>query len=83
MSNPSMHSDAPTEEHERVSLATLRQRAERPIRFVGFWLSVALPFLYLPLLATGLNTVSQTIAFLGLLALNVVALAVGHSYQPE
>jgi len=83
MSNPSMHSDAPTEEHERAPLTTLRQRIERPIRFVGFWLSVALPFLYLPLLATGLDTVSRTVTFLGLLALNVIALAIGHSYQPE
>ncbi len=83
MTSPSIHSDTSAEEHERAPRETLLRRVGRPVRFVGFWLSVALPFLYLPLLAAGLDTVSRTVAFLGLITLNVVALAVGHSYQPE
>ena len=51
-----------------------------PFRFVGFWLAVALPFLYLPLLYDGL-TGDQGVVFVVLVALNVVALVVGHGYR--
>ena len=50
-----------------------------PIRFVGFWLAVALPFAYLPLLVGGLSD-WQVPTFLGLFALNLFALVVGHDY---
>jgi hypothetical protein len=50
-----------------------------PLRFVGFWLAVALPFLYLPLLVGGLSG-SQLEVFVGLLGLNVLALLFGHGY---
>jgi hypothetical protein len=53
-----------------------------PIRFVAFWIAVALPFLYLPLVAGGLNGGEPT-AFLGLLATNVVALVVGHGHRAD
>jgi hypothetical protein len=51
-----------------------------PVRFVAFWVAVALPFLYLPLLVGGLDG-SQPVAFAALLATNAVALFVGHSYR--
>jgi len=51
-----------------------------PVRFVAFWLAVALPFLYLPLLVGGLNG-SELTAFGALLAANAVALVVGHGYR--
>jgi len=54
----------------------------RPIRFVAFWVAVALPFLYLPLLVGGLEG-SEPIAFGALLAANVVALVVGHGYRAD
>lgn len=50
-----------------------------PIRFLAFWLAVALPFLYLPLLASGLRG-EQVTVFGTLLALNAVALVVGHGH---
>lgn len=55
----------------------------RPIQILGFWTAVVLPFLYLPLLAVGLETVSRLTAFLGLLALNILALLVGHPHNRD
>jgi VIT1/CCC1 family predicted Fe2+/Mn2+ transporter len=49
------------------------------IRFVSFWLAVALPIAYLPLLVGGLAS-WQVPTFLGLFALNVFALVMGHDY---
>lgn len=51
------------------------------IEMIGFWTAIALPFLYVPLLATGLGTAPRRVAFVGLLALNVAALIVGHRYK--
>ncbi|WP_244605573.1 hypothetical protein [Halorussus marinus] len=52
-----------------------------PFEVLGFWAAVALPFLYLPLLLTGLSTDAELITFLGLLALNVAALLAGHDHK--
>ncbi|PSQ26194.1 hypothetical protein BRD03_10950 [Halobacteriales archaeon QS_9_68_17] len=54
-----------------------------PIRMVSFWMAVALPFLHVPLLLQGLHGPSETFTFLGLLALNLVALLVGHPHNSE
>jgi hypothetical protein len=51
------------------------------IRFIGFWAAVVLPFLYVPLLTSGLDTPGQQQTFLLLLAANVVALFFGHRYR--
>ncbi len=53
----------------------------KPVRVVSFWAAIVLPFLYVPLLATGLSDSAETLAFLGLLALNLLAFYVGHSYR--
>ncbi|SEL49172.1 hypothetical protein SAMN04488691_10589 [Haloferax larsenii] len=50
-----------------------------PLRFVGFWTAVALPFLYLPLLHGGLES-NELSVFVALVAVNAVALVVGHNY---
>jgi hypothetical protein len=52
----------------------------KPVRFLGFWSAVALPFLHIPLLLTGLDGTPEVLAFLALFALNVVALVVGHGH---
>ncbi|MFC4542245.1 hypothetical protein ACFO5R_09925 [Halosolutus amylolyticus] len=52
-----------------------------PIRKTGFWAAIVMPFLYVPLLATGLSTSRETMVFLGLLAVNLVALYVGHAHR--
>ncbi len=67
---------------ERVDSSVLRNSLQMiaiPLRFVSFWVAIALPFLYLPLLYGGLSG-QQAIVFVGLLALNGVALVTGHGY---
>jgi len=63
--------------------ASLRKVLLWPVHRLAFWAAVVLPFLYLPLLATGLETETQTIAFVVLLACNVVALVLGHPAHTE
>jgi len=54
-----------------------------PLEMLGFWAAIALPFLYVPLLVTGLGTSAETTTFFALLILNVVALLAGHSYKRD
>lgn len=58
-----------------------RQTLAQGVRALGFWLAVAIPLLYVPLLVGGFAGRSKVVAFVGLLALNVVALVVGHDYR--
>lgn len=59
----------------------IRQTSTWLVRATGFWLSVALPFLYLPLLIRGFAGRGEMLAFAGLVVLNLVALVVGHGYR--
>jgi hypothetical protein len=52
----------------------------KPARVIGFWAAVALPFLHIPLLLSGLESTPETLAFLALFSINVVALVLGHPY---
>jgi formate-dependent nitrite reductase membrane component NrfD len=54
-----------------------------PIRGIAFWIAIVLPFLYMPLLASGLQSGSVRTAFVALVVCNAVALLVGHSYARE
>ncbi|GAB6861872.1 hypothetical protein ACFR97_10930 [Haloplanus litoreus] len=68
--------------HELVDSWPLRRSLEvvaAPLRFIAFWAAVALPFLYLPLLAGGLEGQQLTV-FVGLLLANVAALVLGHEH---
>lgn len=51
------------------------------VEAVAFWSAVALPFLYVPLLATGIPSQAEQTAFVALLVLNVLALVVGHGHK--
>jgi hypothetical protein len=51
------------------------------VRTVSFWTGVVTPFVYIPLLLTGLGTDLELVAFVALLALNVAGLVVGHSHH--
>lgn len=53
------------------------------IEMVGFWTAVALPFLYVPLFVTGLDTMPQRVTLVGLIALNIIALIVGHRHKRD
>lgn len=61
----------------QATTATLANTA----RATAFWTAVALPFVYLPLLATGTAT-DYPLAIGALLALNAVTLLFGHGYDP-
>ena len=50
------------------------------LRALAFWSAVVLPFLHVPLLATGLTSTGERYAFVVLLALNAVALYAGHPH---
>lgn len=50
------------------------------LRRVAFWAAVALPFLYVPLLATGIGSRVELLAFAGLVAAQVATLLVGHCH---
>lgn len=76
--SPTDHTPAP-----RKTVVSIHQWVRTSLLAVSFWSAVLLPFLSIPLLATGLNTVTQTTMFLALLALNIVTVLVGHSYQPN
>lgn len=53
-----------------------------PVRAAAFWSAVALPLVYLPLVASG-TVWDRPLAFCTLLALNVVAFLAGHGYDPD
>lgn len=54
-----------------------------PVSALAFWLAIALPALYLPLLLTGLSTVADLTLFLALFGLHLAALVGGRSYRRE
>ena len=68
---------------ERIAESTIwrrgRPRLARGLEAAGFWLAVFLPVSYVALLWGGL-TAAELTAFGGLLALNALALVVGHDY---
>jgi hypothetical protein len=55
----------------------------RLVERVSFWGAIVLPFLYLPMLVMGLNTVEEGLLFLGLITLNVVMVILGQSYERQ
>ncbi|MDL5361509.1 hypothetical protein [Halalkalicoccus sp. NIPERK01] len=86
MSMPSIHTDnasaradteQPSDHASRLAVSALA----RPIEAIAFWSAIALPFLYLPLLVSGLGSTAQLTAFLALLALHAVTIVGGHRYN--
>lgn len=59
----------------------LRELLVRPVVALSFWLAVLLPLVHLPLAATGLETTTELVRFLGLLGLNAAALVLGHGHR--
>lgn len=55
----------------------------RPLEALGFWAAVALPFLYVPLLVTGVADRASQVAALLLIGLHVAALVVGHRHHAD
>lgn len=61
----------------RYAAASLKGR----VQFAGFWAAVGLPIAHVALLVHGLTSLDVVAAFVALLAVNVVALYVGHGYD--
>ncbi len=70
-----------TSQTDSLELEDISPSLATPIRRTGFWMAIVLPFLYVPLLARGLSTSTDTIVFLTLLGLNLLALYVGHAHR--
>jgi len=51
------------------------------VKRIAFWTAIALPFLHVSLLSTGLESPETQIAFVVLVALNVGALLLGHPHN--
>lgn len=63
------------------SVPVLSETVLVPIRGIAFWTAIFLPFLYVPLLLSGLETTSTRTAFVALVICNALALFIGHSYS--
>jgi formate-dependent nitrite reductase membrane component NrfD len=63
------------------SLPAFDESLVAAVRGVAFWTAIALPFLYLPLLITGLNSGATRTAFVALVVCNAVTLLVGHAHR--
>lgn len=89
MSNPSRYNDQgsiPTDASDAQRGETrlydrLDELLVTRVQMLGFWSAISLPFLYVPLLVSGLDSTEMTGAFLALLAMNLVALLVGYPYK--
>lgn len=84
MSSPSIRRDTVREQQREQSLVRRSlSMMGTPVRTVGFWGAVSLPFLHVPLLLTGLDSTADALAFAALLTLNLCALLVGHGHEPR
>jgi hypothetical protein len=79
-SNQKHRSTAESASDERTLYRKVRHYVRVSVRTLGFWTAVALPFLYIPLLFTGIDTSVEVTAFISLLMTNVVALPAGHAH---
>lgn len=55
----------------------------RSIEALAFWAAVVMPFLYVPLLLTGVDAPAERIAVAALVAVHVLVLIVGRRYNPN
>jgi len=78
-----MSSSSVNELFARVDEMVPRRSLLGPIRGLAFWIAIALPFLYIPLLASGLESSSVRTVFATLVACNAIALLIGHSHARE
>lgn len=67
----------------RPSIESVRSLLLAPVRALAFWSAIALPLVYVPMLATGVVW-EYPLALLTLFLLNGLALVVGHGHnQPD
>jgi hypothetical protein len=63
------------------ALTQIRATVSRAVAAVCFWLAIALPLIYIPLLTRGGESVGDVQTLGTLLAVNAVALVVGHTHR--
>lgn len=81
LSNESISPSSPETDPKHGHRRRLVRSLKRPAQFLSFWVAIALPFVHLPLLAQGLGDPAVTLTFVVLLAVNALALYVGHGYN--
>lgn len=64
-----------------ITLQSLFAQLTAAAKRLAFWTAIALPFLHVSLLTTGLETTETQVAFALLVLTNVCALLVGHPYD--
>lgn len=80
-STPAHRIDGSTKfETHRQFAAIARRKLFEAVQLLGFWTAIALPFTYLPLLYQGSLTPTSS-AFAAVVALNVLAVLVGHGHD--
>jgi len=62
---------------------SLSERLRGAITAAAFWMAIPLPFLYVPVLLSGLQTQSEYLVFGGLLVTHVAVLSLGHPYATD
>ncbi|WP_224336061.1 hypothetical protein [Haloprofundus halobius] len=72
--------DVPLGPTVRTVVASATRLVASTIRFVAFWLAVALPFCQFALVVDGLAG-DRSLVLVALLGVNVLALVVGHDYR--
>jgi len=76
----------PAPDHHAPNWTTLAHRSLStlftPVQFVGFWTAVLLPFVTLPMVATGAAG-EHIVPFAALLAANLVAVVLGRGYNAD
>lgn len=79
MSSPSTtaHEGSPLEGYGGVGTLL------RPVETLGFWAAVGLPFIYMPIILTGLGTSGEQLAAAVLIAVHVLALFVGRHHNAD
>ena len=55
----------------------------RPIEALGFWAAIGLPFVYMPLVLSGVQTTTEQVAVGILIVTHMVALFLGRHYRTE
>jgi len=80
---PSATDHGPVPAQAPTLLARLGEELRVAVEAAFFWAAIVLPFLHVPLLLAGVGTSAETLAFAGLLALNLVALVVGHRHRRD
>lgn len=64
-------------------LGGLFGRLRRAVTAVSFWVSIPLPFLYVPVLLSGLETRLEGAVFATLVVAHIAFLSLGHQYGTE